>query len=334
VPEPVLPMSRTALDRLGARLGASDQVGNDDLEHLALVVDAYQRVLDNVKSHLAALGFEATTRVKTTITLLEKLRREQRMNLKLSRVQDLAGARIIVSDRPAQDDARDKISSHFEAAGHTIRETDRRKDPSFGYRALHMIVQVGPIPVEIQIRTELEDTWAQIVERLGDAWGRDIRYGGEPDRPDARVRAGKRVMSRQELMAFVIGLSEPIARFEVTRAAMLTEARLLPLFYRLMMYVGQFEEAQDQRRMSERPAEERAAADIMAAGLAAAPLPGIEGAVADVPNMTFAQLLGVISQALGSIRGETEEMLPQLRDRERELRDTLQLIEVATDEGD
>ena len=42
---------------------------------------------------------------------------------------------------------------------------DRRKNPTYGYRAVHVIVYWDGIPVEIQIRTELQDTWAQIVER-------------------------------------------------------------------------------------------------------------------------------------------------------------------------
>src|SRR2546426_4554058 len=34
--------------------------------------------------------------------------------------------------------------------------------------------------VEIQVRTERQNRWAQIVERLADKWGRQIRYGGDP----------------------------------------------------------------------------------------------------------------------------------------------------------
>jgi hypothetical protein len=34
--------------------------------------------------------------------------------------------------------------------------------------------------VEIQVRTTLQDLWAQAVERLADEVGREIRYGGVP----------------------------------------------------------------------------------------------------------------------------------------------------------
>lgn len=330
MPEPVLPTSKTALDRLGAQLAAGDQVSNEDLEKLAKVVDTYQQVLDDVKEQLARLGHQATTRVKTTGTLIEKLRRQR--STRLSQVQDLAGARIIVSDRPAQDEALTNIRRHFEAAGHACKEFDRRKEPSHGYRAVHIVVHVGPIPVEVQIRTELEDTWAQIVERLADQRGRGIRYGEVPDNPDAKVSAGGQEFSRREAMTFLIELGDAIASFELTRGAMLLEDQILPLFGRLMTYVSQFQEAQDQRPVSELPADERAVADMMAAGLAAAMRPQIQGVVTETPNMTVAQMFEVFHLWFDSIREENDEMLQQVRDRERELRDTLQLIAAATGE--
>jgi ppGpp synthetase/RelA/SpoT-type nucleotidyltranferase len=176
-----LPMSKSALDRLGARLAAEGQASDEDLDQLAEVLRVYQVVLDNVKIQLAGLGFAPTMRVKTIGTLIDKLRRER--DMLMSRVQDLAGARIVVANVPDQDGARDGICAHFTAAGHRCRVRDRREEPSYGYRAVHVIIQVEGIPVEIQIRTELQDSWAQIVERMADSWGRGIRYGEDPD-PD------------------------------------------------------------------------------------------------------------------------------------------------------
>jgi ppGpp synthetase/RelA/SpoT-type nucleotidyltranferase len=130
--EPTLPMSRSALDRLGERLKSADHIAEDDLDSLAQVADVHQGVLDDLKDELAGLGYAATTRVKTTATLIEKLRREGSMLL--SRVQDLGGARVIVPNRPAQDDAIVKIHEHFEASGHRCKIVDRRRNPSHGYR--------------------------------------------------------------------------------------------------------------------------------------------------------------------------------------------------------
>lgn len=210
-----LPVSKSALDRIGSRLAASDPIEEADLAELAPVLTAYQEVLDQVKAELGRLGYAATTRVKTTGTLVDKLRRE---TARLSQVQDLAGARIVVPDRAAQDGAVDAIRDALDAAGCICKIIDRRKNPSYGYRAVHLIVQMDKVPVEVQVRTGLQDAWAQIVERLADRWGRGIRYGGEPENPDARVRIGTRVrLSRREVMASLGQTSDAIAVLEEIR---------------------------------------------------------------------------------------------------------------------
>jgi ppGpp synthetase/RelA/SpoT-type nucleotidyltranferase len=215
-----LPMPKSALDRLGARLAVDTRASDDELDQLAEVIRAYQVVLDEVKAQIVELGFSPTTRVKTQGTLIEKLRREGGM--RLSRVQDLAGARIVVSERLDQNEARDRICAHFTTAGHACRVRDRREDPSHGYRAVHVIVQFGGVPVEVQIRTELQDSWAQIVERLGDQWGRGLRYGAGPEMPSAEVRIGDRVYTRQEVLATLLTTSDYINAAESAQAALRT----------------------------------------------------------------------------------------------------------------
>jgi ppGpp synthetase/RelA/SpoT-type nucleotidyltranferase len=88
-----LPISRTALDKLGDRLVASDDISDEDYALLADVLSAYQAALLEVQERLVALGYAPTTRTKTTGVLVEKLRRERGMKLK--GVQDIAGARIV-----------------------------------------------------------------------------------------------------------------------------------------------------------------------------------------------------------------------------------------------
>lgn len=61
---------------------------------------------------------------------------------------------------------------------------DRRANPSWGNRAVHVIATVNGKPVEIQVRTKLQDLWAQAMEKLADVWGRGIRYGEAPEEPE------------------------------------------------------------------------------------------------------------------------------------------------------
>jgi hypothetical protein len=148
--------------------------------------------------------------------MTDKLRRTRGMEL--SRVQDLAGARFTVDDLDAQDEAEASICKFYADLGCPVRVTDRRTDPRFGYRAVHVIVTIEAMPVEIQIRTELQDSWAQIVERLADRWGRGIRYGEAPNDPERRIRSGETLtLTRQEAVAGLISLSETMYRLEIGR---------------------------------------------------------------------------------------------------------------------
>jgi ppGpp synthetase/RelA/SpoT-type nucleotidyltranferase len=130
---------------------------------------------------LRTIGLEPITRLKTSGTIVDKLRRQPAIDLK--HVHDLAGARIV---QPTTLDKQDEVASMITEAFPGSELLDRREIPSFGYRAIHVISRVERCPVEIQLRTHYQDTWAQAMEFFGDRWGRAIRYGGEPVDPESR----------------------------------------------------------------------------------------------------------------------------------------------------
>lgn len=207
-----LPVSKSALDRLGVRLASSDSITESDLQELAIVASAYQSSLDRTKLRLGQLGYSATTRVKTTGTLIEKLQRE---SARLSQVQDLAGARIVVVNRAEQNDAVNEIREVFERLEGGCKVIDRRENPSYGYRAVHLVVRMESVPIEIQVRTTLQDIWAQITEKLADRWGRGIRYGEDPENPYAEVRvSGLTARTRRQAIESLGTLSNAVAEAE------------------------------------------------------------------------------------------------------------------------
>lgn len=217
-----LPVSRNQVDRLGKRLAAADEVADADLTMLQQVLAAYDEVKVAVLDQLETLGYTATGRTKTTGTLIDKLRRHQSMAL--SRVQDIAGARLIVAGtRRDQDEAVAQIVAWFRSKGCKISgdPVDRRATPSSGYRAVHVIVVIDGLSAEIQVRTELQDLWAQAFERLGDRWGRAIRYGGEPDSPDAPALADHPELTRRRMVEAMAKLSDQIHEVELNRVRVL-----------------------------------------------------------------------------------------------------------------
>ena len=55
---------------------------------------------------------------------------------------------------------------------------DRRENPSFGYRAVHLVVTDFERAVEVQIRTEFQHLWAEMSEKMADVLDHQIKYGG------------------------------------------------------------------------------------------------------------------------------------------------------------
>lgn len=171
-------------------------------EAMIEVQDALNRELD----------VRPTSRLKTVGTIVDKVKREPSMSL--SRMQDIAGLRIVEEiDRVAQEELARRVEAMYPGS----RRTDRRMTPSHGYRAIHVVVPVNVCWVEIQIRTFLQDLWAQLVERLGDAWGRQIRYGDEPADPQRNIGG----VTRAELWALLQDLAVRIDRSEETVAALI-----------------------------------------------------------------------------------------------------------------
>ena len=97
-------------------------------------------------------------------------------DLEQSTMQDIAGCRVEVENLVHQDLVTDMLNATFSEA----RVYDRRAKPSYGYRAVHLVVEIDRRPVEIQIRTALQHSWASATEKVSDVVDPDIKYGGGP----------------------------------------------------------------------------------------------------------------------------------------------------------
>jgi ppGpp synthetase/RelA/SpoT-type nucleotidyltranferase len=236
VSDPILPISRSALDRLGRRLAqtssGSGPTADDDLTALASVLEAYDEVLVRTKARVDEIVDEArrtlgvaletpTSRLKTTPTLVDKLRRQP--NLGLKDIQDIAGIRVVGAiNRSDQDRICEMISDGFSQEPKPSRLTDRRENPSFGYRAVHVVVYSFGLPVEVQVRTLGQQLWANFYERLGDVFGRGIRYGEEPVDADQAFLPG---MTRRDFVRALHSWSEQLDMLERTEVELVSAER-------------------------------------------------------------------------------------------------------------
>ncbi len=203
-------LSTSQADRLGERLRVSDEIPESDLAALQGFRGQHESALVELQTRVerAVPGVEQAARIKTIQTLHDKLKRQP---TKLSRIQDIAGVRIVDDmDLSEQDRMVAALVREFEGA----RVIDRRATPSHGYRAVHVVVGIGRCWCEIQVRTVPQHLWAEIVERLADRWGRDIRYGGLPVDPGRRVGE----MTRRDLWGLIRGMSDAMHALEEVAA--------------------------------------------------------------------------------------------------------------------
>jgi ppGpp synthetase/RelA/SpoT-type nucleotidyltranferase len=186
----VTKLSKSQIDKLGDRLRNSKEPAEADIRELNALLEAHQPTLMISGSVVHGVASESriiAVRLKTARSTIEKLKRSPTMSL--SRMQDLAGARIVVEGgRNTQDEVVKLLASEFSAT----RVVDRRVKPQIGYRAVHVIAKVEERWVESQLRTPRQHRWAEIFEKTADVCGRQIRYGHPPDPPTTSSRLQKR----------------------------------------------------------------------------------------------------------------------------------------------
>lgn len=167
------PLTISQLNKIGDRF-RKDEAQEDDLRRLDEYRMSFQPAYEHVFSALTQLGLNPGGRHPKTIpSIVAKLNREKS---RLSKMQDIAGCRVEVPNRIEQDNLVDDLKSRFSGA----QIKDRREKPSYGYRAVHVIVEVDSYPVEIQVRTALQHSWASTAEKLSDLIDPQIKYGGGP----------------------------------------------------------------------------------------------------------------------------------------------------------
>ncbi len=211
------------------RIGAREQLNQSEQE-------LYETFIRDAKNRMSAMQARLTSslpvyskvmrrmvdaeivgRVKTLNTLADKLERTPQE--KLPSIHDVAGVRIVAPismvEQQAFAESLCKEFDDFLQCSRPAKLIDRLDSPSHGYRALHVIVWPEGNPIEIQIRTSLQHAWAQLMEVLGDRWGRELRYG-LPLLPVDEADNGYRAQAVEDMQA----LSMQIGAYEMSASVL------------------------------------------------------------------------------------------------------------------
>lgn len=131
-----------------------------------------------VQQWLAQYGkpYFIAQRLKRKPQILRKLKR---FSVRLSQLQDIGGARIIVDQNSDVDEVANYLINTFESNKNfkVIKKTDYRGDgrEDSGYRAYHIILERDKYQMELQIRSKIQHYWAETIERTSIVYGHFIK---------------------------------------------------------------------------------------------------------------------------------------------------------------
>lgn len=167
------------LNALGRRLAAGDP-SREDLDAFQAYRRTFREVLDLVEAELWNLApgvhaLQIGARRKAASSVIPKLRRKP--DVRLAEMQDIAGARIVVPSLVEVDAVHSQID-----AGQVEWVSDyRERAVKYGYRALHVVLQpIAGKLVELQIRTQVQNEWANTSEFLAHRFGLPVKSGRGP----------------------------------------------------------------------------------------------------------------------------------------------------------
>lgn len=187
-----MPYSKTQVNRAGqlwaehlrAAVQGSRRVGDQgvELREAIEIIDWWRgehakplsRIGGNLHRYTADEGKPIVTqRLKKLPTMLGKLFREPGM--KLARMEDIGGVRAVLPDQGAAY----RVARRLRRNWTITRFRDYVSNPKLdGYRALHLINRNRGRLIEIQLRTPLQDTWANAVEADARLLSPGLKFGG------------------------------------------------------------------------------------------------------------------------------------------------------------
>jgi ppGpp synthetase/RelA/SpoT-type nucleotidyltranferase len=126
---------------------------------------------------------DVTQRLKRVPTIIDKLDREPKM--KLTRMGDVGGVRVRLQDL----DSVERVTRRLLKTWRTIERPHRDYiwgppgPQDSGYRGVHLFLKKEGVRIEVQLRTVLQDSWANMVERVSRETNIDFKSGkGDPER--------------------------------------------------------------------------------------------------------------------------------------------------------
>lgn len=179
------------------------------------------RVAANLRYYVAEEGKPVVAqRLKKFPTIVDKLLREPKM--KLSRMADIGGVRAVLPNQEAAYRIAIRLRKNWTITKVRDYVSEPKED---GYRALHLINRHRGRLIEVQLRTELQDLWANAVEMDARRIAPGLKFGAGPaELREFYVALGEFLADADQgrpvddaLLQLLHGLQERVVTLERTR---------------------------------------------------------------------------------------------------------------------
>jgi putative GTP pyrophosphokinase len=180
--------SKSEVNRAGAVIAENQRPTTpDDVDRLGSAIDVVEwwrgehsaplsEVAASRGDYVAQVSeIPVSQRLKRSPTIAGKLTRLPTM--KLATMGDIGGVRAVVPDQDAAYHVANRLRENWSITRFSDYVGAPKPD---GYRALHLINQHDGRLIEIQIRTPLQDEWANSVEILSRSVVPDLKFGDGP----------------------------------------------------------------------------------------------------------------------------------------------------------
>lgn len=149
----------------------------------------------NLRYYVRDYDSSVTQRLKKHATITSKLIREPTMDL--TRMEDIGGCRVTLPTQQEVNDVVRRLKKNWNRSITRHRDYVGRPKPD-GYRAHHLIVERKGYKIEVQIRTILQDFWANTVEYDSRIVQLDLKSGVGPDDVREYYRAVSKLFAHEE----------------------------------------------------------------------------------------------------------------------------------------
>ena len=190
--QPVLP-SKEEINRCGFYL-AQVHRGDADVE---IDLGRYDRAVQVVADYRAAHGYplgKVTMGLRSmvnseggAIVVSQRLKRSPRIvrklarmgNSKLARLEDVGGCRAVLADPDELERVHRRLKKRWSTD--VVRERNYIDKPNMmGYRAVHLVVQRDERRIEVQLRTQVQQDWAEAIEKADARLKLNLKDGEGP----------------------------------------------------------------------------------------------------------------------------------------------------------